>query len=91
MEVRSMANSRSTSSAWAFSDVLPGRHGDCPGQETCNSSHPDDGGIGAGPGDAQDEGNVGNQPVAHPEDGGPGRTALDVSVSMDHPRRPKSS
>ena len=61
-------------------DVLAGGHGEGPGHQAGQPGQPDDRARRVGTGDAQDQRDVGDQPVADPEHGGPGPAALHVPV-----------
>ena len=63
---------------------LAGGHRDRSGQQTRYARQTHERTIGRGAGDAENQGDVGDQSVAHPEDRRPSVSALDVAVVVDH-------
>ena len=63
-------------------DVLAGGHREGPGDQSGDAGQAHRAGRGVGPGHAQDEGDVGDQAVADPEDGGAGSPALQVAMAV---------
>src|SRR5207249_3321510 len=67
-------------------DVLPRRHRHRPSDEPGEARQAHEGPCAAATGDPEDQGHVGDEPVADTEDSRPRRTALDVAVVFGHPR-----
>ena len=70
--------------------VLPRGHRHRAGDQAGEPSQADHAGAGIGPGHTEDQGDVGDEAVAGPEDRGPGHTALDVAVVVLADRRARS-
>jgi hypothetical protein len=66
----------------AHGDVLADRHREGAGREAREAGQPDEARSRLGRADSQDQRHVRDQPVAHAEDGGPGRAALHVGGAL---------
>ena len=64
-------------------EVLAGGHRERPGDQPGEPGQPDDRPARMGAGDAEDQRDVRDETVAHPEDRGPGAAGADVAVVVD--------